>query len=42
VDTALALAAKVAANAPLSNFAVMHALPRIADMASPTASSSNP
>jgi enoyl-CoA hydratase/carnithine racemase len=33
LDTALALAAKVAANAPLSNFAVMHALPRIADMA---------
>jgi (methylthio)acryloyl-CoA hydratase len=29
---ALALARKVAANAPLSNFAVMHALPRIADM----------
>lgn len=29
---ALELAAKVAANAPLSNFAVMHALPRIADM----------
>ena len=29
---ALALADKVAANAPLSNFAVMHALPRIADM----------
>ena len=29
---ALALAEKVAANAPLSNFAVMHALPRIADM----------
>ncbi len=28
---AMALAAKVAANAPLSNFAVMHALPRIAD-----------
>ena len=28
---ALALAAKVAGNAPLSNFAVMHALPRIAD-----------
>lgn len=27
---ALALAAKVAANAPLSNFAVLHALPRIA------------
>ncbi len=32
LETALALAAKVAANAPLSNFAVMHALPRIADM----------
>jgi enoyl-CoA hydratase/carnithine racemase len=31
LDTALALARKVAANAPLSNFAVMHALPRIAD-----------
>jgi enoyl-CoA hydratase/carnithine racemase len=30
---ALALAEKVAANAPLSNFAVMHALPRIAEMA---------
>jgi enoyl-CoA hydratase/carnithine racemase len=29
---ALALAEKVAANAPLSNYAVMHALPRIADM----------
>jgi enoyl-CoA hydratase/carnithine racemase len=29
---AMALAEKVAANAPLSNFAVMHALPRIADM----------
>ena len=29
---ALALAEKIAANAPLSNFAVMHALPRIADM----------
>ncbi len=28
---AMALAAKVAENAPLSNFAVMHALPRIAD-----------
>jgi enoyl-CoA hydratase/carnithine racemase len=33
LETAFALAAKVAANAPLSNFAVMHALPRIADMA---------
>jgi len=30
---AFALAEKIAANAPLSNFAVMHALPRIADMA---------
>ena len=30
--TALELARKVATNAPLSNFAVMHALPRIADM----------
>ncbi len=29
---ALALAEKVASNAPLSNFAVVHALPRIADM----------
>ncbi|HRP29853.1 MAG TPA: crotonase/enoyl-CoA hydratase family protein [Burkholderiaceae bacterium] len=29
---AFELAAKVAANAPLSNFAVIHALPRIADM----------
>jgi (methylthio)acryloyl-CoA hydratase len=29
---ALELADKVASNAPLSNFAVMHALPRIADM----------
>ena len=29
---AFELAEKVAANAPLSNFAVMHALPRIADM----------
>jgi enoyl-CoA hydratase/carnithine racemase len=28
----LALAAKIATNAPLSNFAVMHALPRIADL----------
>jgi (methylthio)acryloyl-CoA hydratase len=32
LEKALALATKVAANAPLSNFAVMHALPRIADM----------
>jgi enoyl-CoA hydratase/carnithine racemase len=30
---ALALAERIAGNAPLSNFAVMHALPRIADMA---------
>ncbi|MFO1216989.1 MAG: crotonase/enoyl-CoA hydratase family protein [Burkholderiaceae bacterium] len=29
---ALELAGKVAANAPMSNFAVMHALPRIADL----------
>ncbi len=29
---ALELAAKVATNAPMSNFAVMHALPRIADL----------
>ena len=29
---AFALADKIASNAPLSNFAVMHALPRIADM----------
>ena len=32
LEKALALAEKVAANAPLSNFAVMHALPRIAEM----------
>ena len=32
LEQALALADKVAANAPLSNFAVLHALPRIADM----------
>ena len=32
LETALALAEKVAANAPLSNFAVVHALPRIAEM----------
>ena len=32
VAKALELAGRVAANAPLSNFAVMHALPRIADM----------
>jgi len=31
----LALAQRVAANSPLSNFAVMQALPRIADMAQP-------
>ena len=31
LEKALELARKVAANAPLSNFAVMHALPRIAD-----------
>ena len=30
---AFALAERIAGNAPLSNFAVMHALPRIADMA---------
>jgi enoyl-CoA hydratase/carnithine racemase len=30
-DKALALATKIAGNAPMSNFAVMHALPRIAD-----------
>lgn len=33
VDRALAIAAKVAANPPMSNYAVMHALPRIADQA---------
>jgi len=32
MEKALALAEKVASNAPLSNFAVMHALPRIAEM----------
>jgi len=32
LEKALALAEKVAANAPLSTFAVLHALPRIADM----------
>ncbi len=32
LEKALALAEKVAANAPLSNFAVVQALPRIADM----------
>ncbi len=31
LEKAMALAARVAENAPLSNFAVMHALPRIAD-----------
>ncbi len=31
LDHALALAAKVAANAPVTNFAVMHVLPRIAE-----------
>jgi enoyl-CoA hydratase/carnithine racemase len=31
-DKALELAQKIAGNAPLSNFAVLHALPRIADM----------
>ena len=30
-DKALELARRIASNAPLSNFAVMHALPRIAD-----------
>ena len=29
----LALAERIATNAPMSNFAVMHALPRIADQA---------
>ncbi len=33
LDKAFELAGRIAANAPLSNFAVMHALPRIADMA---------
>ena len=32
VEKALELADRIAGNAPLSNFAVMHALPRIADM----------
>ena len=32
LEKALALAGRIAANAPLSNFAVVHALPRIADM----------
>jgi len=31
LDKALALAERIAGNAPVSNFAVMHALPRIAD-----------
>jgi (methylthio)acryloyl-CoA hydratase len=31
VDKALAFAQRIAGNAPMSNFAVMHALPRIAD-----------
>ena len=31
LDKAIALASRVAENAPMSNFAVMHALPRIAD-----------
>ena len=31
VERALSLAAKIATNAPISNYAVMHALPRIAD-----------
>jgi enoyl-CoA hydratase/carnithine racemase len=33
LERAFALAERISANAPLSNFAVMHALPRIADMA---------
>jgi enoyl-CoA hydratase/carnithine racemase len=32
LEKGIALATKIAANAPLSNFAVLHALPRIADM----------
>ncbi|MCC7059735.1 MAG: hypothetical protein IT508_05825 [Burkholderiaceae bacterium] len=32
VARALALAQQIAGNAPMSNFAVMHALPRIADL----------
>jgi (methylthio)acryloyl-CoA hydratase len=32
LEKALELAGRIAGNAPLSNFAVMHALPRIADM----------
>jgi enoyl-CoA hydratase/carnithine racemase len=31
LERALALAARIATNAPMSNYAVMHALPRIAD-----------
>ena len=31
IDEALELARKIATNAPMSNYAVMHALPRIAD-----------
>ncbi len=38
-DKALELAGRIAANAPLTNFAVMHALPRIADMGRTRASS---
>jgi (methylthio)acryloyl-CoA hydratase len=33
LEQAVALARKIAGNAPMSNFAVMHALPRIADQA---------
>jgi enoyl-CoA hydratase/carnithine racemase len=33
VKRAIALATRIAGNAPMSNFAVMHALPRIADQA---------
>jgi enoyl-CoA hydratase/carnithine racemase len=33
LDKALALAARIAANAPMTNYAVLNALPRIADMA---------
>lgn len=32
LETAMELAGKIASNAPLSNFAVLHALPRIAEM----------
>jgi len=35
LQTAMELARKIATNAPLSNFAVMHALPRIADLSQP-------